>query len=62
MPPTHLQLMRYSILARALMNGFQQLVYGWSSQQKAQVLSRSCAQNGAQIDHPKRIFWLLVAV
>ena len=29
---------------------------------KAQVLSRSHVQNEAQIDHPKRISWLLVAI
>ena len=29
---------------------------------KVQVLSHSHTQNEAQIDHPKRISWLLVAV
>ena len=65
MLPMHLHLMRqlafmyHPILARALTNGVQQL---WSSSKKAQVLSRSHTQNEAQIDHPKGISWLLVAV
>ena len=63
MPPTHLQLMRHSILARAPRNGFQQVASTVGlPNKKAQVLSQSHAQNEAQIDHPQRISWLLVAI
>ena len=68
MPPTHLRLMRQlavnaSSYPSTCTDEWRPTVstVGLPSE-KAQMLSRSHAQNEAQIDDPKRISWLLVAI
>ena len=68
MPPMHLRLMRQlAVNARSYpsmcTDEWRPTVSTVGLLSKiAQMLSRSHAQNEAQIDHPKRISWLLVAI